>query len=71
MKQMPFMDGFEATRLIRKEEQAYGIHTPIVAVTAYTSPEEIERVYDAGMDFHLPKPIKIDSVLNLIRPRSV
>lgn len=52
---MPFLDGFEATRLIRIEEKAHGIHTPIVALTAYSSPVEIQRAFAAGMDFHLVK----------------
>ncbi|KAL1535043.1 hypothetical protein AAHA92_31143 [Salvia divinorum] len=62
---MPLMDGFEATRLIRKEEAAYGIHTPIIAVTAYFTPDEVNQAMDAGMDFHLLKPLTMQNVLNL------
>ncbi|KAH6794168.1 hypothetical protein C2S52_004645 [Perilla frutescens var. hirtella] len=63
---MPFLDGFEATRLIRKEEAAYGVHTPIVALTAYSTEEEISQAFDAGMDVHLVKPLRIENVLKII-----
>lgn len=67
---MPFMDGFEATKLIRKEEEAYGVHIPIIALTAHSTPDEINRAMDAGMDFHLLKPLDIQNVLRLIHPAS-
>ncbi|MCD7446493.1 hypothetical protein HAX54_007808 [Datura stramonium] len=54
--QMPIMDGYQATRLIREEEKKHGIHIPIIALTG----DDISfHVKDAGMDFHLTKPLKI------------
>ncbi|GER49464.1 histidine kinase 1 plant [Striga asiatica] len=67
---MPVMGGFEATRLIRKEEQVHGVHIPIVALTSYSAPEEISLTSKAGMDFHLVKPLRIDDVLKMIKDHS-
>ncbi|CAD6337438.1 unnamed protein product [Miscanthus lutarioriparius] len=41
--QMPNMDGYEATKLIREEERRYGIHTPIIALTAADTEEDLEK----------------------------
>ncbi|XP_059625165.1 histidine kinase CKI1-like [Cornus florida] len=64
--EMPVMDGFEATRRIREEETQYGVHVPIIALTAHTIGEEAERMMRAGMDFHLPKPLKKEQLLEAI-----
>jgi PAS domain S-box-containing protein len=56
--QMPVMDGFEATRLIRKAEQNGGRHTPILAMTAYAMKGDREKCLDAGMDGYVPKPVQ-------------
>ena len=51
--QMPVVDGYEATRLIRQK----GITTPIIAVTAKTSEGEKDSCLQAGFDGYVPKPI--------------
>ena len=53
--QMPEMDGFEATRILR----AHPIfqHLPIIAMTAHASAEERARCLSAGMNDHIAKPI--------------
>ncbi|KAG8085184.1 hypothetical protein GUJ93_ZPchr0010g8474 [Zizania palustris] len=56
--QMPQMDGYEATRRIRKEESSYGIHTPIIALTAHSMEEDRQEAIRAGMDLHLTKPLE-------------
>nr|POE97680.1 histidine kinase cki1 [Quercus suber] len=65
--EMPVMNGLEATKLIRMEEQHYGIHLPIVALTAHGESEQISKMLDAGMDIHLIKPLKEDKLLEAIR----
>jgi CheY-like chemotaxis protein/nitrogen-specific signal transduction histidine kinase len=55
--QMPVMDGFEASRIIRSREN--GSRTPVIAVTARALPEDEQLCRDAGMDGYLSKPIDL------------
>ena len=55
--QMPEMDGFAATREIRKREQGTGRHIPIVAMTANAMQEDRQQCMDAEMDDYISKPI--------------
>lgn len=57
--QMPVMDGFEATTLIRQLESRHGRpHTPIIALTAHVAPEDMSLCLQVGMDGFLRKPLK-------------
>jgi two-component system, sensor histidine kinase and response regulator len=71
--QMPEMDGFTATRLIRAQSGLQGL--PIIAMTAHALVEERQRCLDAGMNDHVSKPIDPDALfatlLRWAKPRQV
>ena len=64
---MPDLDGFEATRRIRRLEEERGLkRTPIIAVTAHALSESVARCLDAGMDDHIAKPIFFDDLKTMM-----
>jgi CheY-like chemotaxis protein/HPt (histidine-containing phosphotransfer) domain-containing protein len=65
--QMPVMDGFEATRSIRRAEQNSSRHIPIIAMTANAMQGDRESCLEAGMDEYLSKPIDQDALLAALR----
>ncbi len=64
--QMPEMDGFETTAIIRKRESAEGGHMPIVAMTAYAMKGDREHCLNAGMDDYVSKPIRSAELFEVI-----
>lgn len=57
--QMPVMDGYSATQMIRKWEKDKGLKsTPIVALTAHALKEEKQKSIDSGCTSHITKPVK-------------
>lgn len=56
--QMPIMDGYGATQLIRSKDTAI----PIIALTANAMVEDIQRTQQAGMNEHLSKPIEVEKL---------
>jgi two-component system sensor histidine kinase/response regulator len=64
--QMPGMDGFAATAIIRQEEAGTGAHIPIVALTAHAMEGDRERCLAAGMDAYLAKPLQSKQLFETI-----
>ncbi|HED30286.1 MAG TPA: response regulator, partial [Prosthecochloris aestuarii] len=66
--QMPVMDGFEATRIIRDPDSGIpGRKVPIVAMTANATREDRQRCIEAGMDDYLAKPVDRDALLSMLQ----
>lgn len=61
------MDGYEATKRIREEEKLYGIHIPIIGLSAHATLEDEKKAILAGMDLYLMKPISSERILEAIR----
>jgi signal transduction histidine kinase/DNA-binding response OmpR family regulator len=65
--QMPTMDGFEATRLLRHQEaESGGRRIPVIALTANAVKGDRERCLEAGMDDYLAKPIGREQLLAVL-----
>ncbi len=58
--QMPVMDGYEATHLIRAQERFSNL--PVLAMTANAMAEDRKKVLDAGMNEHIAKPIDVQDM---------
>ncbi len=65
--QMPVMDGYEATRLIRKLEEPVLASIPILAMTANAFDEDRRAAFDCGMNGFLSKPINIKEVIQALQ----
>ena len=57
--QMPVMDGYEATRRIRRLGNVEQAYVPIVAMTANAFSADIEKAMEAGMNAYVAKPIDV------------
>jgi CheY-like chemotaxis protein/anti-sigma regulatory factor (Ser/Thr protein kinase) len=62
---MPVLDGYEATRRIRARDDALA-DIPIVALTAEATQQARTRCLEAGMNVHLPKPVRIDRIVEAV-----
>ncbi|SMO97093.1 response regulator [Gracilimonas mengyeensis] len=64
---MPGIDGVEATQLIRKFGEERDTYTPIIAISASVMPKDKKRIFDAGVDDFLGKPIAKKYLIDKIR----
>ncbi len=65
--QMPVMDGYEATQIIRAGESDGGQHLPIIAVTANAMEGDRERCLIMGMDDYISKPVSADGLRAILQ----
>lgn len=63
---MPVMNGYEATKIIRKMDRADAKSIPIFAMSANAFPEDIKESIKAGMNRHLSKPLDINHFLKAV-----
>ncbi|XP_019177444.1 PREDICTED: histidine kinase 1-like isoform X2 [Ipomoea nil] len=72
--QMPKMDGYEATKAIRRSEMETGTHIPIVALTAHAMSSDEAKCLEVGMDAYLTKPIDsklmVSTILSLTKRKN-
>ncbi len=61
--QMPVLDGFSATRILRQE---LGLRLPVIAMTAGVLASERSRCVEAGISDFIPKPIEVEQMLAVI-----
>ena len=61
------MDGYEATRQIRRLEKTLGTKQVIIGLSAGASADERDAALSAGMDDYLIKPVRRDALENVIK----
>ena len=64
--QMPVMDGYEATRTIRRFQDKDKRMIPVIAMTANVFEEDKEKAYKSGMNGHLSKPIDMTLLISTL-----
>ncbi|UGQ47221.1 response regulator [Massilia endophytica] len=65
---MPVMDGFEATRLLRQREAERGLpRVPVIALTASAFAGDRERCLSGGMDDFMNKPLQVEEFMEMVQ----
>ena len=64
--QMPVMDGYETTKIIRNFKDSRISQIPIVAVTADALPEEKTRAFNCGVNAYLVKPVDMPAMMKVL-----
>ena len=65
--QMPVMNGYEATRVIRKLKNTQLASIPILAMTANAFEEDKQEALRSGMNGHIAKPINIENLMSALQ----
>ena len=66
--QMPELDGYQATRILRDKEKKQGVAClPVIALTANAMVGDREKCFDAGMNDYLSKPVKTDKLTRVLK----
>ncbi len=63
--QMPEMDGFQATREIRRRQNGE-TRLPVIALTTMSNDDDRKRCLAAGMDDYLHKPFQVDDLISVL-----
>lgn len=64
--QMPVMDGYIATRMIRNMQRTDTKDLPIIAMTANALPDDVAATKEAGMNEHISKPLELDRLKEVL-----
>lgn len=65
--QMPLMNGYEATQIIRDHENPFIADIPIIAMTANAFEEDRRNAFEAGMNGHIQKPIDVNKLIETLK----
>jgi PAS domain S-box-containing protein len=61
--QMPELDGYKTTQILRQEERKNGSRRmPVIGVTAHVLPDEVRKCFESGMDDYIAKPFDPDTL---------
>lgn len=64
--QMPNMDGYKATQIIRQLSDKAKANIPIIAMTANAFEEDRQKAFSVGMNEHVAKPIDVDQIIKTL-----
>ena len=64
---MPILDGYDATQLIRAMDLQWAKKIPIIAMTANVFKEDVDKCLEAGMNAHLGKPLHLVTMLEVLK----
>ena len=64
--EMPDVNGYEAVKRIRENEKISKSRVPILALTGHYLQEDIDNIYNCGMDDYISKPIAFEKFINKI-----
>lgn len=65
--QMPVMNGYEATKAIRRGNHPLALTIPIVAMTANAFSEDVQKSLSAGMNVHISKPMDMKKLARVVK----